>query len=196
MTWPILGVTARWREDQPDGFAVTVSFETPDMGEHFARQLTVAIQGLDRDERWSPQIAFRHLRDVGRMSEARRSETIRRRAVGIVAWLQERGHLIADAHNGVAWQRRNHVPEVPAALALSEAPAVPEVPEAPAVPEVLEAPAVPEVPVASSEPTPALQTPVPSEPTLEAAKKATRPRARPAAAKKKSSSKKPRKKKE
>lgn len=105
MARPLLEVTARWREDQPDGFAVTVSFETPDLGEHFERQLVVAFEGLDRDARWSPDVALRHLRDVGRMSEADRNETIRRRAVGIVAWLQERGHIAADAHNGVAWHR-------------------------------------------------------------------------------------------
>lgn len=115
MARPLLEVTARWREDRPDGFAVTVSFETPDLGEHFERQLVVAFEGLDRDVRWSPEVALRHLRDVGRMSETDRSETIRRRAVGIVAWLQERGHLAADAHNGVAWHR----------IGQSQAPAAP-----------------------------------------------------------------------
>ncbi len=113
MTRPIiLEVTARWREDQPGGFAVNVTFDTPKHGEHFARQLHVAIEGLDRDERWSPDVAIKHLRDVGKMPEKSRDETIRRRAVGIVAWLQERGHLIADEHNGVAWHRSGETAEV------------------------------------------------------------------------------------
>jgi hypothetical protein len=112
MTPPILEVTARWREDQPGGFAVNVTFDTPKLGEHFAKQLLVAIEGLDRNERWSPDVALRHLDDVGRMSEASRDERIRRRAVGIVAWLQERGHLVADEHNGVAWHRIGETAEV------------------------------------------------------------------------------------
>jgi hypothetical protein len=112
MTRPILEVTARWREDQPGGFAVNVTFDTPKVGEHFARQLLVAIEGLDRDKRWSPDVAIEHLSDVGRMPEKSRDETIRRRAVGIVAWLQERGHLIADEHNGVAWHRIGETAEV------------------------------------------------------------------------------------
>lgn len=113
MTRPILEVTARWREDQPDGFAVTVSFETPALGEHFARQLVVAFEGLDRNARWSPKVAAGHLRDVAAMPESSRDETIRRRAVGIVAWLQERGHLEADEHNGVAWHRIGQAPPAP-----------------------------------------------------------------------------------
>jgi hypothetical protein len=113
MTRPIiLEVTARWREDQPGGFAVNVTFDTPKHGEHFARQLLVAIEGLDRDRRWSPDVAMKHLNEVGRMPEKSRDETIRRRAVGIVAWLQERGHLIADEHNGVAWHRSGETAEV------------------------------------------------------------------------------------
>jgi len=118
MTRPIiLEVTARWREDQPGGFAVHVTFDTPKHGEHFARQLHVAIEGLDRDRRWSPDVAIKHLRDVGKMPERSRDETIRRRAVGIVAWLQERGHLIADEHNGVAWHRIGDTTEVAAVTA-------------------------------------------------------------------------------
>ena len=118
MTRPIiLEVTARWREDQPGGFAVHVTFDTPKHGEHFARQLHVAIEGLDRDRRWSPDVAIKHLRDVGKMPEKSRDETIRRRAVGIVAWLQERGHLIADEHNGVAWHRIGDTTEVAAVTA-------------------------------------------------------------------------------
>jgi hypothetical protein len=115
MTRPIiLEVTARWREDQPGGFAVNVTFDTPKHGEHFARQLVLAIEGLDRDRRWSPDVAIEHLNHVGRMPERSRDETIRRRAVGIVAWLQERGHLIADEHNGVAWHRIGDTAEVTA----------------------------------------------------------------------------------
>lgn len=105
MTRPLLEVTARWREDQPDGFAVTLSFDSHALGEHFAKQLVVAFEGLDRDSHWSADIALRHLRDVGRMRDEERNETIRRRAVGIVAWLQERGHIAADQHNGVAWHQ-------------------------------------------------------------------------------------------
>lgn len=124
MTRSILEVTARWREDQPGGFAVNVTFETPKLGEHFAKQLLVAIEGLDHDKRWSPDVALRHLSDVGRMPETSRDETIRRRAVGIVAWLQERGHLVADEHNGVAWHRLGQTSEViveaPRIQALSE----------------------------------------------------------------------------
>lgn len=121
MTRPILGVTARWRGDQPDGFAVTVAFETPDLGDHFARQLLVAFEGLDRDARWSLEVAVGHLRDVGRLPEDMRHETIRRRAVGIVAWLEERGYLVVDQHNGVVWSRAEEPPQ---------APAMPEAPEA------------------------------------------------------------------
>jgi hypothetical protein len=174
MTRPIiLEVTARWREDQPGGFAVNVTFDTPKHGEHFARQLLVAIEGLDRNEAWSPDVAIMHLSDVGRMPEKLRDETIRRRAVGIVAWLQERGHLIADEHNGVAWHRMGETAEVTTVTARPRS-----------------AP--------------------PTEPKLEVATKAARPRsatrrrarpvaaepaaANPAAAKKKS--KKPRKKKD
>jgi hypothetical protein len=112
MTRPILEVTARWREDQPGGFAVNLTFDTPKLGEHFAKQLVVAFEGLDRDRRWSADVAVEHLRDVGRIPEASRDETIRRRAVGIVAWLQERGHLVADEHNGVAWHRIGEAAEV------------------------------------------------------------------------------------
>lgn len=147
MTRPILEVTARWREDQPEGFAVTVSFETPDVGEHFAKQLLVAFEGLDRNARWSPQVAVGHLRDVGRMPESSRDETIRRRAVGIVAWLQERGHLAADEHNGVAWHRIGQAPPAP-----ESQPVEPQPPPRPA-----------------SAP--------PTEPSPKAAKKAARPRA-------------------
>jgi hypothetical protein len=111
MTRPILEVTARWREDQPGGFAVNVTFDTPKLGEHFAKQLLLAIEGLDRDRRWSPDVAIKHLSDVGRMPEGSRDEIIRRRAVGIVAWLQERGHLVADEYNGVAWHRAGETPE-------------------------------------------------------------------------------------
>ena len=107
----MLEVTARWQEDRPDGFAVTVSFESAALGEHFASQLLVAFEGLDHDARWSPEIALRHLRDVGRMPEPDRNETIRRRAVGIVAWLQERGYIAADEHNGVAWHQVGQAPE-------------------------------------------------------------------------------------
>jgi len=114
MTRPILEVTARWQEDQPGGFAVNVTFDTPKLGEHFAKQLVVAMEGLDRDGRWSRDEAIRHLSDVGRMPEESRDETIRRRAVGIVAWLQERGHLVADEHNGVAWHRVGQTQEVTA----------------------------------------------------------------------------------
>ena len=114
MTRPILEVTARWREDQPGGFAVNVTFDTPKLGEHFAKQLLVAIEGLDRDMRWSPDVALRHLTDVGRMPEGSRDDKIRRRAVGIVAWLQERGHLVADEHNGVAWHSIGETVEVTA----------------------------------------------------------------------------------
>jgi hypothetical protein len=126
MTRPtILEVTARWQEDQPDGFAVTVSFETPDLGEHFEKQLLVAFEGLDRNARWSPQVAVEHLRDVARMPKSSRDETIRRRAVGIVAWLQERGHLAADEHNGVAWHRIGQAPTAPEMQSAEPAPPAP-----------------------------------------------------------------------
>ncbi len=114
MTRPLLEVTARWREDQPDGFAVTLSFDSQALGEHFAKQLVVAFEGLDRDARWSADVALRHLRDVGRMRDEERNETIRRRAVGIVAWLQERGHIAADQHNGVAWHQVGQGSQPPA----------------------------------------------------------------------------------
>jgi hypothetical protein len=113
MTRPILEVTARWHEDQPDGFAVTVSFETSALGEHFAKQLLVAFEGLDSNARWSQEVALGHLRNVAATPESSRDETIRRRAVGIVAWLQERGHLAADEHNGVAWHQIGQAPPAP-----------------------------------------------------------------------------------
>ncbi|HEX8789495.1 MAG TPA: hypothetical protein VF765_00985 [Polyangiaceae bacterium] len=128
MMRPLLEVTARWREDQPDGFAVTLSFDTPSLGEHFAKQLLVAFDGLDRNARWSPEVALGHLRDVGRMPEDQRNETIRRRAVGIVAWLQERGHIAADEHNGVAWHQvglGSQPPAAPPAVVASAPPTEP-----------------------------------------------------------------------
>jgi hypothetical protein len=128
MTRPILEVTARWREDQPDGFAVTVSFETPDLGEHFAKQLLVAFEGLDHNARWSADVAVRHLHDVAAMPETSRDETIRRRAVGIVAWLQERGHLAADEHNGVAWHRIGLAPPAPESQPAEPPPPPPSAP--------------------------------------------------------------------
>jgi hypothetical protein len=130
MTRPMLEVTARWQEDLPGGFAVTVAFETSALGEQFARQLLRAFEGLDGDVRWTPAVALGHLRDVGRLPESMRHETIRRRAVGIVAWLQQRGHLVADEHNGIVWARPGEVAEAPRAPRTPVPPAVASPPAA------------------------------------------------------------------
>ena len=119
MTQRILAVTARWHADQPDGLAVTLYFETQKLGDHFARQLTVALRGLDRRVDWTPGDAFASLRDIARVPEAERDDKLRRRAVGILAWLQQRGQVAIDANNGVEWHETRGAVEEPTVLAMA-----------------------------------------------------------------------------
>ena len=104
----IVGATCHWRSDGPDGIGLATHFPG-NYGNEFARDVHAFAGRLDARD-YTPEQAFRGLESLQRAhdwsnpgaavpAEFARASSM---AFTIVYWLETRGHLVSDEHNGVS----------------------------------------------------------------------------------------------
>jgi hypothetical protein len=98
---------AYWRNDRPGGIGTGFNFEDdPVEGVNYCRGLLRGLHVYDANA--TPADIIDQLREFGEIKESRVGKDLpdietRLVAVANIYWLQERGHLAKDDHNGVIW---------------------------------------------------------------------------------------------
>lgn len=96
----IRSVGAYWRDDQPGGIGFTIDFPPDRSGNRFAQRCEAALTLFDRNPD-ALENALGLLTKLGREQHVPDREGLR--AVATIHWLEQRGHLRSDDHNGIMW---------------------------------------------------------------------------------------------
>lgn len=102
----IVGVDVFFRDDHPDGVCARIEF-SPGEGQRFAQWCDRAARRFDA---FPPSMAIEWLTEVGRRLCASRvgegealDQQEGRIIIATIYWLERRGHIRSDEHNGVQW---------------------------------------------------------------------------------------------